>query len=137
MVAPCTKLLRVPGYVLGVVDFHGQLVPLIDLPARLGLCGPRSPESLFAGHIAFVELPSGLWGMAVDGVHDLINEPMEPLFVEPRHLVGMVLGSLRVSPTERALVLNPSQLLSVVARTRIADELLDLVRQSAPTGETA
>ncbi len=137
MVAPCAKLLRAPRYVLGVVDFHGQLVPLIDLPARLGLCAPRSPEALIAGHIAFIELPSGLWGMAVDGVHDLINEQMEPLTIEPRHLVGLVLGSLRVSATERALVLNPSQLLSVVARARIGAELSELAKLPERAGEPA
>ena len=73
MVAPCARLLRVPGYVLGVVDFHGELVPLLDLPARLGLTVPRTPEA-----------------------------------------------------TERALVLNPMQLISVVTRARIGDELAEL-----------
>lgn len=126
MVAPCARLLRVPGYVLGVVDFHGDLVPLIDLPARLGLTAPRTPEALILGHIVFTELPSGLWGLAVDGVYDLSELPVEPLPVEPRHLVGLLLGALRVSATERALVLNPVQLISVVTRARIRDELAEL-----------
>ena len=52
--------------------------------------------------------------------------PVEPLPVEPRHLVGLLLGALRVSATERALVLNPVQLISVVTRARIRDELAEL-----------
>ena len=101
MVVPCARLLRVPGYVLGVVDFHGELVPLLDLPARLGLTAPRTPEALILGHIVFTELPSGLWGLAVDGVYDLGELPI-------------------------ALVLNPIQLISVVTRARIGDELAEL-----------
>ena len=66
----------------------------------------------------FTELPSGLWGLAVDGVYDLSELPVEPLPVEPRHLVGLLLGALKVSATERALVLNPIQLISVVTRAR-------------------
>ena len=52
--------------------------------------------------------------------------PVEPLPVEPRHLVGLLLGALKVSATERALVLNPIQLISVVTRARIRDELAEL-----------
>ena len=56
MVAPCAKLLRAPRYVMGIVDFHGQLVPLVDLPARLGLCAPRTPTAMSSGHIVFLYL---------------------------------------------------------------------------------
>ena len=62
---------------------------------------------------------------------------MEPLTIEPHHLVGLVLGSLRVSATERALVLNPSQLLSVVARARIGAELSELAKLSERAGGPA
>ncbi len=126
MVAPCAQLLRVPKYVLGVADFHGSLVPVLDLAARLGLCAPRDVMDLVNGHIVFIELPSGLWGLAVDNVQDLIDLPIEPLTVEPRHLVGLLLGSIRISDKERALVLNPVQLLSVVVRTKITHELREM-----------
>lgn len=137
MVAPCAKLLRAPRYVIGVVDFHGQLVPLVDLPARLGLCPPRTPADLFAGHIVFLELPSGLWGMAVDGVQDLSREPMTPLSQAPRHLQGLIQGALRLADGERALVLHPSQILSVVIRARISAELLALSKPTQPQGGPA
>ncbi len=137
MVAPCAKLLRAPRYVMGIVDFHGQLLPLIDLPARLGLCAPRTPEAMHSGHIVFLELPSGLWGMAVDGVQDLSREPVTPLAMEPRHLNGLLLGSLRLPSGERALVLQPSQILSVVMRARISAELLSLSTPSQPDGGPA
>lgn len=137
MVAPCAKLLRAPRYVMGIVDFHGQLVPLVDLPARLGLCAPRTPTAMSSGHIVFLELPSGLWGMAVDGVQDLSREPVTALSLEPKHLSGLLLGSLRLADGERALVLNPSQILSVVMRARIGAELLALSKPSQPEGGTA
>lgn len=46
MVAPASALPRVPRYCIGAADYHGQLVPMIDLAARLGLCAPRSPGDL-------------------------------------------------------------------------------------------
>lgn len=46
MVAPASVLPRVPRYCIGAVDYHGQLVPMIDLAARLGLCAPRRPADL-------------------------------------------------------------------------------------------
>jgi len=44
MVAPASALPRVPRYCIGAADYHGQLVPMIDLAARLGLCAPRRPS---------------------------------------------------------------------------------------------
>lgn len=41
MVAPASVVPHAPRYCLGTVDYHGQLLPLIDLGARLGLCAPR------------------------------------------------------------------------------------------------
>lgn len=46
MVAPASALPRVPRYCIGAADYHGQLVPMIDLAARLGLCAPRRPSEL-------------------------------------------------------------------------------------------
>lgn len=46
MVAPASALPRVPRYCIGAADYHGQLVPMIDLAARLGLCAPRHPSEL-------------------------------------------------------------------------------------------
>lgn len=127
MVAPCAQLLRVPKFVLGVVDFHGQLVPVIDLPARLGLCAARTVRELAGGHIVFVELPSGMWGLAVDNVQDLLDLPVEPIAVEPRHLVGMLLGAIKLPGKDRALLLRPTQLVSMVTRAKIATELRELL----------
>ncbi|HMY58555.1 MAG TPA: chemotaxis protein CheW [Pseudomonadota bacterium] len=127
MVAPCARLLRVPKFVLGIVDFHGQLVPVLDLPARLGLCPARSVLDLALGHIVFIELPGGIWGLAVDNVQDLIELPTEPIAFEPRHLAGLLLGSIKLPSHERALVLNPVKLLSVVTRAKVASELRELL----------
>lgn len=54
MVAPASPLPRVPRYCIGAIDYHGQLVPLIDLAARLGLCAPRRPVELIDARIVIL-----------------------------------------------------------------------------------
>jgi len=131
MVEPCAKLLRVPSYVLGAVDFHGRVVPLLDLAARLGLCAPRKPLDLATGYIVFLDLSNGVWGFAVDGVEDLVDVQLDPLSVSSPQLSGLVVGSLRISENERALLLQPSGLGSVVTTAKLAKELAELSRGSA------
>ena len=126
MVAPQTQLLRVPPHVLGVADFHGRLVPLLDLTVRLGMCGPRKVLDLIQGYIVFVEIPSGVWGLVVDDLQDLIEAHVEPLAAQSTTLRALVLGSIRVSDTKWALLLDPTKLTSVVATARMAQELATL-----------
>jgi chemotaxis signal transduction protein len=54
MVAPASPLPRVPRYCIGAIDYHGQLVPMIDLAARLGLCAPRRPADLIDARIVIL-----------------------------------------------------------------------------------
>ncbi|HNN93696.1 MAG TPA: chemotaxis protein CheW [Pseudomonadota bacterium] len=54
MVAPASPLPRVPRYCIGAIDYHGQLVPMIDLAARLGRCPPRRPSELIDARIVLL-----------------------------------------------------------------------------------
>lgn len=54
MVAPASPLPRVPRYCIGAIDYHGQLVPMIDLAARLGRCPARRPSELIDARIVLL-----------------------------------------------------------------------------------
>mgnify|MGYP000252241742 CR=1 FL=1 len=75
VVAPAAPLLRAPRYCLGAVDYHGQLVPLIDLAARLGLRAPRTVLDLPEGRIVMLQGRVGLVGYLVEEV--LQRQPAE------------------------------------------------------------
>ena len=71
VVAPAAPLLRAPRYCLGAMDYHGQLAPLIDLGARLGLSRPRTTLELAEGRIVILRARSGLVGYLTDEVLEL------------------------------------------------------------------
>lgn len=122
-VAPTLRLPRVPGYCLGVVDYHGQLVPLIDLAARLGLLRPRRVEELVDGRLVFVRSSAGLVAYALDEVLELSEQPVEPLSATDPSLSSLLLGVVRWSETETAPVLAASSLVPLGAGVRIRQEL--------------
>ena len=119
MVAPAAALPRAPRYCLGAVDYHGQLVLLLDLGARLGRCAPRSAIELVDGRLVFVRAPAGLIALAVDEVPELSERPIEPLGAVEPTLVGLLLGVVRWREGEAAPVLLPGALLPVGAGARL------------------
>lgn len=119
MVAPSAVLPRAPRYCMGAADYHGQLAPMIDLGARLGLRGLRSAVEMVEGRLIFVRAATGLIGLAVDEVPELSERPVEPLgSVEPS-LTGLLSGVVRWREGEAAPVLLPGALLPVGAGVRL------------------
>jgi purine-binding chemotaxis protein CheW len=120
MAAVSARLPRVPRECLGVLDCRGQLVPLIDLAARLGLCAPRKITALVDGQVVTVEEPLGRVGYAVDGVSELTDEPVESLTAETSPLFGkLVCGAVRARQGQLAPLIDPTLLLTVRARYQI------------------
>lgn len=65
-----TKVPRTPGYIEGVTNLRGRVIPVIDLRRRLSL--PASPPTK-ASRIAVAELDGGQVGMIVDGVSEVLR----------------------------------------------------------------
>ena len=124
MVAIAARLPRSPRYCLGAIDYHGQLVPLIDLGARLGLCAPHRAEDLVESRVILLEAqprdPSAdrddrddredaalreLVGYVVEDVAELTDRPLLPLAEGGQRFGGMVIGSVRFQDQRSALVL--------------------------------
>ena len=68
--APATPLPRAPGYIRGVINLRGAVLPIVDLSARLGL-GAADPS---ARHVIIVaQIGARLVGLLVDAVSDILT----------------------------------------------------------------
>jgi purine-binding chemotaxis protein CheW len=65
-----TRLPHAPPYVLGMINLRGQVLPVIDFGARLGL-GSTEPQT--SSVVIVVEINSGLVGLLVDAVCDILT----------------------------------------------------------------
>jgi chemotaxis signal transduction protein len=134
MVAIAARLPRAPRYCLGAIDYHGYLVPVIDLGARLGLCAPHREDDLVEARVILVEArpqegaeaprqgaPRELIGYVVDDVSELSDRPLAPLATSGQRFGGLVTGSVRWQENRSALVLD---LTTGVLLPNVAGELL-------------
>jgi purine-binding chemotaxis protein CheW len=74
-----TKLPHAPGFVEGVTNLRGMVLPVVDLRKRFGL-SEQSPDR--DGRIIVVSLAGTGVGMIVDGVSEVLTLPdqaVEPL----------------------------------------------------------
>ena len=90
-VSHLTALPAVPGFVRGVMNLRGAVVPVIDLGARLG----RAPATVGRRScVVVVEVPGGdasagaaqIIGALVDGVHEVLE--VQPDAIEPVPVLG-------------------------------------------------
>jgi len=67
---PATPLPRSPGYMKGVINLRGTVLPIIDLGARFGLATaePTARHVIMVAHIG-----SRLVGLLVDAVSDIVQ----------------------------------------------------------------
>lgn len=80
---PATTLPRAPGYVRGVINLRGVVLPIIDLADRLGF--PATEPT--ARHVIIVaQTGKHVVGLLVDAVSDIINMPADK--VQPTPDVG-------------------------------------------------
>ncbi len=67
---PATALPHTPGYVRGVINLRGAVLPIVDLASRLGF-GETDPS---ARHVIIVaEIGAQLVGLLVDAVSDILT----------------------------------------------------------------
>jgi purine-binding chemotaxis protein CheW len=77
---PATTLPRAPGYVRGVINLRGVVLPIIDLADRLGFA-PTEPT---ARHVIIVaQTGKQVVGLLVDAVSDIIDIAADKLQPTP------------------------------------------------------
>ncbi len=77
---PATTLPRAPGFVRGVINLRGIVLPIIDLAERLGFA-PAEPT---ARHVIIVaQTKRQVVGLLVDAVSDIIAQPADKVQATP------------------------------------------------------
>jgi len=112
---PATQLPRAPGFVRGVINLRGVVLPIIDLADRLGFA-PTEPT---ARHVIIVaQTGRQVVGLLVDAVSDIINMPADK--VQPTPDVGseaaraFVLGVMAIDERMVSLIALESVMPAVV-----------------------
>ncbi len=67
---PATPLPQSPGFVRGVINLRGAVLPIIDFSARLGF-GPSQPTARHV--IMVVQIGDQVVGLLVDAVSDILT----------------------------------------------------------------
>ena len=72
-----TYLPQVPGYVKGVINLRGQIVPIVDIRLRLG----KMPQDNFCSIV--VEVDGNMVGIVVDMVEQMVDVPLDAILPVP------------------------------------------------------
>jgi purine-binding chemotaxis protein CheW len=109
---PLARIPKVPGFIEGIINVRGKIIPVVNLCERLNLSGrPRDQET----RIVVVEVAEQTVGMIVDMVTEVAKlppkaiEPPPPLIttVSPRFVTGVGKEGGRI-----LVILNLDRLLS-------------------------
>ncbi len=68
--SPTTAIPQAPGWVRGVINLRGVIVPILDLRARFGMA-PTEPTSMHV--VVIVQTRGRTMGILVDAVSDIIS----------------------------------------------------------------
>ena len=131
-----TPLPQVNHTIVGVINFHGVLVPVVNLRRQLGLA--EVPLQLHTP-IILVNISERLVGLIVDEVLDVIDRPADQI-IDPNDILHKEMGETPLlqglihAQDSSILLLNPEYLLkSYPAHTLLetVDTLTQSLKQSA------
>ncbi|MEW6523235.1 MAG: chemotaxis protein CheW [Bacillota bacterium] len=74
-----TRVPRAPGFVEGIINLRGKVIPVVDLRRRFGLPAERAVAG--QERIVVVEFDSTSIGLVVDAVSEVLRVPLDT--VEP------------------------------------------------------
>lgn len=78
-----TAIPRAPGYVVGIMNLRGRVIPVVDLLVRFSLGDARST----ATQVVVVELRGNQVGFIVDIVTEVLNVPLAKMEPPPETVV--------------------------------------------------
>ncbi|WP_426037644.1 chemotaxis protein CheW [Brevundimonas sp. DC300-4] len=111
---PATPLPRAPGFMKGVINLRGAVLPIIDLGARFGL---RTSEPSERHVIMVAHIGGRMVGLLVDAVSDIIQLTNEALQPTPD------VASEQVKSFVKGLFALEGRLISLIELDRIVPEV--------------
>jgi purine-binding chemotaxis protein CheW len=87
-----TPIPHAPGFVRGIINLRGAVLPVIDLAARLGFA---ITEPTARSAVIVAELPGQIVGILVDAVADIINVSPDDIQPTPQVASSMTRDFLR------------------------------------------
>lgn len=120
--SPTTLLPHVPEYVRGVINLRGNVLPVIDLAARLGW-GLTEPTGRHV--IIVVRIADQLHGLIVDAVNDIVTVDDEAMQAPPS------LSTDSASAFLKGLVAVEDRMVMVLSLDNLAAETRQMITAEA------
>ncbi len=83
-----TYLPMVPDFIRGIINMRGQMIPILDVRARLGM--PSQEESL----VVVLNLEDVQLGILVDGVDQMLDIPKSNIHPLPTNSTQMLVSGM-------------------------------------------
>ena len=75
-----TPVPQAPGFVEGVINLRGQIIPVVDLRKRFGLNANEDKEN---SSVVIIEVDANILGLIVDSVSEVLNIPSDTIKPAP------------------------------------------------------
>jgi purine-binding chemotaxis protein CheW len=103
-VSEITQVPRSPGFVKGVINLRGRIVPVVDLKRKLGLGDVE--EDARPSRILVAKLKERLVGLLVDGANQVLKVPVAAIEAAPEEVVSIDANYIRgVAKLEKRLII--------------------------------
>lgn len=103
-VSEITPVPRAPGFIKGVINLRGRIIPVVDLKRKLNL--GEVDTAARASRIAVVKVRDRLIGLLVDGASQVIRVPLTRIEAAPEEVVEIDANYIRgVAKLEERLII--------------------------------
>ena len=103
-VSEITQVPRAPGFIKGVINLRGRIIPVVDLKRKLNL--GDVDEAARQARIVVVKVRERLVGLLVDGASQVLKVPVASIEPPPEEVVEIDANYIRgVAKLERRLII--------------------------------
>jgi purine-binding chemotaxis protein CheW len=103
-VTEITQVPRAPGFIKGVINLRGRIIPVVDLKRKLNL--GEVDEAARQSRIVVVKVRERLVGLLVDGASQVLKVPVASVEPPPEEVVEIDANFVRgVAKLERRLII--------------------------------